>query len=503
MPDRPSHPYGLDPEEALLVPTPHTPAEPLTPDLGVPQARRRSAAGRPPQALTQPSRPQSRRSRREAENVRRSRRPHLVQAVLATLAVLAVLGGVAVALDRVPGQDRGDATAAIASTSQITELPSASNDGTPSVAAPAPAASASPGSGVQSIAKISSLTAAAASVRKAAAQAKAAGEAAGEAKATAVGKQPAPDTGKPRTVGAARLVKLGVFAGTDPSAVGSFGQWLGRDVDYASDFSSRTSWDEIANPTSMLQAWQGSGYRLVLGTAMLPTEDASATMAKGATGAYDGYFKTLAQNLVTYGQGDAIIRLGWEFNLGPSRWHPDTKAHFISYWQHIVKAMRSVPGTENLQFDWNPNIGGETYDARNYYPGNAYVDYIGVDIYDISWAAGAYPYPADCDAACVQKTREAAWDDKLNGTFGLNFYATFARSEGKPLSMPEWGLWERPDGHGGGDNPYFIQQMYKFIDDPDNNVGYQSYFEFDPDNGTHTLSTLTSGGAVFRELLGQ
>ena len=456
--------------------------------------RRGSAAG-----LAQPSRPESRRARRTSDKVRRSRRPHLIQAVLATLAVFAVLGGVAITLHRSPGSEATDATSAIASTSKVTELPSASNDSTPAVPATpgSPAAKVKAGAARAGNVQVGGIADAAGSLRKAADKVGAATVAKAAAKKAKSG------TGKPGGAGGAQAVKLGVFRGTSPSEVNSFGQWLGRKVDYASDFSTRTTWDEIANPTYMLQTWKGSGYRMVYATAMLPTQDDSATMAQGAQGAYDQYYKTLAQNLVAYDQGDSIIRLGWEFNLGPSRWHPDTKAHFIAYWQHIVKAMRSVPGTENLQFDWNPNIGGETYDSRDYYPGNAYVDYIGVDIYDISWADGAYPFPADCDAACKQQRREVAWDDKLNGTFGLNFYADFARSKGKPLALPEWGLWQRPDGHGGGDNPYFIQQMYKFIDDPANNVGYQSYFEFDPgDSGDHALTTLNSGGSTFRDLLG-
>ena len=27
----------------------------------------------------------------------------------------------------------------------------------------------------------------------------------------------------------------------------------------------------------------------------------------------------------------------------------------------------------------------------------------------------------------------------------------FARSKGKPMSLPEWGMWERSDRHGGGE----------------------------------------------------
>jgi hypothetical protein len=306
------------------------------------------------------------------------------------------------------------------------------------------------------------------------------------------------------TAAASAKVRLGVFRGTSPAAVKQFGLWLGRKATYASDFSARATWYDIANPDWMLNAWKGSGYRMVYAIALLPTADPSATMAQGADGAYDQYYATLAKNLVAAGQGNAILRLGWEFNIRDAHWHPDTPEHFIAYWRHVVTAMRAVPGAEHLAFDWNPNIGGDTYDATRFYPGNDYVSSIGVDTYDISWAKGTYPFPATCNAACKLRHRKAAWLNTLNGTFGLKFWATFARSQGKPMSLPEWGLWKRPDGHGGGDNPYFIQQMYKFIDNPANNVAYTAYFDVNTgSSGTHTFASLPAGGAEFRRLFGR
>jgi hypothetical protein len=310
------------------------------------------------------------------------------------------------------------------------------------------------------------------------------------------------------TTGAAKKVKLGVFkGGSSPSQISQFSTWLGRDVDYAVDYSTRSTWDEIANPTYMLNNWQGSDYRMVYAVAMLPTAISSkATLAAGADGDYDQYYKTLARNLVAYGQGDSIIRLGWEFNVSGWPWHPgssDTE-DFIGYWRHIVKAMRSVPGTDKLQFDWNVNNGGESYDSTVFYPGKKYVDYIGVDVYDTSWDENAYPYPGSCNAECKLGHQQQAWDDVIGATFGLSFWSSFAKSEGKKLSLPEWGLWDRPDGHGGGDDTYFVQQMYKFIDDPANNVGYQAYFDYNTDSkGNHKLETLSKAGAKYQKLFGK
>ncbi|GAA3620361.1 hypothetical protein GCM10022223_41580 [Kineosporia mesophila] len=449
-------------------------------------AARDGGARREVHALGNVSRPPSRRSRRDVEQGRRaerSRKPRLIQIAGGAVAVLAVLGGVVVAIDRIPGDKTPENAAALAST--VSASTSASLDIGQTAPTATPSAKATHAK--KKTAKV---------VKKA--ETKAA-----EKVATVTRKKAATTTSAAGTY-ASSSVKLGVFRGTSPSEVASFGKWLGNDVDYAMDFSSRTSWDEISDPSYMLDTWKGSGYRMIYATAMLPTQDDSATMAAGANGEYDQYFKTLAKNLVAAGQGDAILRLGWEFNLSASRWHPDTKANFINYWQHIVKAMRSVPGTDNLAFDWNPNIGGEVYDSTNYYPGNAYVDYIGIDTYDISWVEGSYPFPSSCGAACKQERREAAWESTLNGTFGLNFWSDFAKSKGKPMALPEWGLWERPDGHGGGDNAYYIQQMLDFIYDPSNNVGYQSYFEFNVgSSGTHMLETHTTAGAQFKKLLGK
>ncbi len=310
-----------------------------------------------------------------------------------------------------------------------------------------------------------------------------------------------------KTTGAEKKVKLGLFRGTSPSSINQFSDWLGRDVQYAVDYSTRATWAQVSNPSYTLGTWAGSDYRMVYGVVMLPTRDDSATLAAGADGDYDHYFRTLAQNLVARGQGDAIIRLAWEFNVSKGNWSltaADQK-DFVAYWRNIVTAMRSVAGAEKLQFDWNVNNGGETYDSTIFYPGNKYVDYVGVDVYDISWDADTYPYPAGCTGDCLRAHQEAAWSNIFGAGYGLAFWADFARLKKKPLSLPEWGLWDRSDtdGHGGVDDPYFIQQMHDFIDDPRNNVAYQAYFDVNPDDkGKHQLSEMPKGQARFRKVFG-
>lgn len=294
--------------------------------------------------------------------------------------------------------------------------------------------------------------------------------------------------------------QLGVFRGTSPDKVREFGEWLGRDVTYAMDFSLRQTFADIAQPQTQIDIWKGHPYRMVYALAMLP-ENPADTLERGASGEYDKYYADLAHRLVAAGQDDAILRVGWEFNLESSRWSSDDPTAFIAYWRHIVTTMRAEPG-EHFQFDWNPNNGDNKYDAVKYYPGSDVVDYIGVDAYDVSWASGAYPYPANCDTACRTSRQKVAWEKSVcGGARGLRFWSNFAKQQGKPMSLPEWGLWQREDQHGGGDDPDYLRRMSAFIAAPANRVAYQSYFEFDGPDGPHRLmTTFPESGELFRSL---
>ena len=86
--------------------------------------------------------------------------------------------------------------------------------------------------------------------------------------------------------------------------------------------------------------------------------------------------------------GDSLLRIGWEFNQAKYRWYPVGQAvSFVEYWRHIVDSMRSVPGA-HFRFIWNPSMGDNGQkdlamgDLAAYYPGDTYVDLVGMDVYD-------------------------------------------------------------------------------------------------------------------------
>jgi hypothetical protein len=273
----------------------------------------------------------------------------------------------------------------------------------------------------------------------------------------------------------AKTTQLGVFAGTgNPGALAGFASITGTHPVLASDYLLNTSgWDGMdgagGSEDWMLNQWRNTGYRLVLGVPILPG-GTGGTLADGAAGAYNQYFTILAQTLVNDGAANAILRLGWEFN---GSWYPWSVAsnadaqNFAQYWRQIVNTMRAVPG-QQFKFLWNPNGGGSaSWNLELAYPGSAYVDYIGTDVYDAYWGTSFTP--------------QTSWSNAVTQTWGLNWLTTFATAEGRPIAIPEWSVDFRSDGYGLGDDPYFIGQFANWI--ASNNVAFTCIFSFNDTAG--------------------
>jgi hypothetical protein len=189
-------------------------------------------------------------------------------------------------------------------------------------------------------------------------------------------------------------------------------------------------------------------------------ERTSSTLAAAAAGTYNSRFYELGKLLVKDGLGHTIISLGREMNGKWYEWSqhrapssmPDA---YILAWRHIVTAMRSVPG-QHFKFVWTVYPTGTS--VAESWPGSAYVDYIGTDIFD--WYGGPHgTYPHTASGAL---DHEAKWQQILTTQpGGLNWMAAFSHATGKPIIIPEWGL----DFHtfGGQDNPMFITNMMAWM----------------------------------------
>ena len=181
----------------------------------------------------------------------------------------------------------------------------------------------------------------------------------------------------------------------------------------------------------------------------------SATLEAAAAGADDARFRALGALLVKDGFARAIIDLGREMTGGWYNWSerrcPRTEPDcYVLAWRYAVDAMRSVPG-QHFRFLWTAFPGAAA--ATDAWPGAAYVDLVGTDVYD--WYGG--PHDTYPHTASGQLDHDAKWRQILTAPGGLDWLAQLSRLTGKPAAIPEWGLDFR--SFGGGDDPAFITRM--------------------------------------------
>jgi hypothetical protein len=249
---------------------------------------------------------------------------------------------------------------------------------------------------------------------------------------------------------------------------------VGRQMSCAMVYVDQTTtWQQwetpwILSPPSADMNWvswataPGTSRQLVITQNLIPSDvEGSDWLDAGAAGDDESYARTFAANLVAAGLGNSIIRLAPEANgtwmndsLGttPAQW-----AQWDQFWSNTVIAMRSVPGA-NFQFDWCVNYLYRDLPLSEIYPGNDVVNIIGIDVYDDGNLGG---------------TGAERWNKVDTGPDGVQAVVQFAAANGKPLSIPEWGVNTVADG-GGGDDPAFVNGIASVV--ANTPTAYQSYF---------------------------
>ncbi len=240
-----------------------------------------------------------------------------------------------------------------------------------------------------------------------------------------------------------------------------FATMLGRAPVGVVDFAENSDWTHMRNSIGWgMRCWSSTPYRLTQSVPMLMS---TGTLADGAKGTFDQEFVLLGKQMVAAGYGDSYLRIGWEMNGSWNRWFAgQDPVSFRAYFRRIVHAFRSVPG-QHFKIIWNPGMGVLNFAPDQAYPGNGYVDVIGLDVYNTTWA------PNGQDAA-------SRWSYILTQPYGLNWLQTFAKLHRKPIAFPEWGTGTKPDGHGAGDDPLFVNNMSAWI--ANNNVVMQGYWDY-------------------------
>jgi hypothetical protein len=208
-----------------------------------------------------------------------------------------------------------------------------------------------------------------------------------------------------------------------------------------------------------------------------------------ADGAYNQYATALAGNLVSYGAGNTVIRLGLEAN---GSWEADyvgTTSTEMSDWgkcyANEVTAMRAVPGAHFL-FVWNPNICTADIPLSMWYPGNSYVDIIGADTYDKDCGTLKTVAQEGWKSYSTDSSNSSARDPDFPSLVNIE---AFAVAHGKPMSFPEWGL------DTGDDDPAYVTDLAQMFKSDD--FAYQSYFDSNDDGIAPLGSSIPKATATY------
>jgi hypothetical protein len=250
--------------------------------------------------------------------------------------------------------------------------------------------------------------------------------------------------------------------GDSAAAVTAFGSWRGARTDVVVTWPGRRTWREVTASTWLYDRWKNSSQTIVLGLPPFP-EKAGVSLGACAKGAYNGWWRRFGDRIQAAGiSGRTIVRLAWEFNGNWYAWSAKDPATFAACWRQVQRSAEATAPA--LRWDWNVNRGASPLgiDPRRAYPGDRYVDIVGVDSYD-GWPG---------------VRTQADWNQHYRGAFGLKFWADFARSHGKKLSVPEWGVYPGTAwaGHNGGDNPLYVKKMFGFFREQAKNLAYEAYF---------------------------
>ena len=121
------------------------------------------------------------------------------------------------------------------------------------------------------------------------------------------------------------------------------------------------------------------------------------SIAKIAAGDYDSYLRSYADSVRNFSDA-VVIGFGHEMNADWYSWgyQHTAPATFIAAWQHLVTLFRQQ-GADNVTWLWTVEADGpHTGPVQNWWPGDKYVTWIGVD--------GYYYRPSDTFATVFGKT---------------------------------------------------------------------------------------------------
>jgi len=306
----------------------------------------------------------------------------------------------------------------------------------------------------------------------------------------------------------AHCITLGFRGGVlDQSKITAADQLTGITYNCLSTFANPapdwTAWDApwmFSTTSDGWDAWLKSNpaHQAVMGMDLIPQSVSNhnnnplSWEQACAAGNYDEQATALGKNLVSYGAGSIVIRLGVEAN---GSWEADyvgSTATEMRDWakcyDNEVTALRAVPGAHFL-FVWNPNVCTAALPLDAWYPGNSYVDVIGIDAYDQDCST----HKTVSQEGWAAYSTDSASNPKNDPNFpSLDNIEAFAAANDKPLSFPEWGA-----NSGTSDDAQYVTGMAQLFNK--DKFSFESYFDTNGDGIAPLGSTIPNATAAYSQ----
>jgi len=184
----------------------------------------------------------------------------------------------------------------------------------------------------------------------------------------------------------AQPIKLGAYTPYAPassSVLNEYTSMVGRKPDivafYKAFFAPLMTAEQAAN----LEA--GGGVPMITWEPDQPSSGfPAAEFPDIAAGRYDSQIRQAAKTAKEF-SGEIMIRFAHEMNITAMPWGPGQEGNvgnaYVEAWRHVVSIFRQE-GAVNVKWVWCPNVDWGGVPFSQYFPGDEWVDYVGLDGYN-------------------------------------------------------------------------------------------------------------------------
>lgn len=316
---------------------------------------------------------------------------------------------------------------------------------------------------------------------------------------------------------------------TFTAAMGTKPLYMDAFTDYYVDWSQ---WVPIQD--GLARSWAASpvlgGVTPVMNIPMATSSDwndADQVFKDIIAGKHDDVFTGLIDSWKKVGYQTVYARIGPEMNGTFEPWFmgrdPATVADWTNAFRHIADLVHSISGI-TVKTVWNPAESNYTdQPTSSAYPGDKYVDEIGVDVYNTMYPAELYDW--DKNDGTVDSSLQQWFSDPVNrehywanpnatewnpngydpSQWGMKQVLAFANAHNKPIGIAETGAGGNGTSTGPVDDPDFPRWLYSVLSLPNApKVDYVNIWDINPGDGNwqFTDGSKPQEAAAWRQYFG-